>query len=72
VAGADRTEVPANAQPIRRDFHKPSLRADVLEEHHQLQAKENYRIYAGAPNDNVAVGHQFLTNERLSRSSMQQ
>ncbi len=48
-------EVPANAQPVSRDLHEPALRADVLEEHHQLQAEEDHGIDARTARRSVVV-----------------
>jgi hypothetical protein len=48
-------EVPANAQAIGCDLHELSLGSDALEEHHQLQAKEYYRIDTGAPHGSIRV-----------------
>ena len=34
---------PSDAQALGGYLHKPPLRADVLQEHHQLQTKEDHR-----------------------------
>ena len=58
---------PADAQAVGRDLHEPPLRADVLEEHHQLQTKEDDRIDAGASRAGVAVPHQFPDERKVER-----
>src|SRR5439155_6437717 len=41
-------DVPAHAEPISSKLHQESFRANVVEEHHQLQLEEDHRIYGGA------------------------
>ena len=38
----------AHAEPISSKLHQESFRANVVEEHHQLQLEEDHRIYGGA------------------------
>jgi hypothetical protein len=48
-------EIPANAQTVCRDLHEPALRADVLEEHHQLQTEEDHGIDARTARTSVVI-----------------
>ena len=48
-------EIPANAQTVCRDLHEPALRADVLEEHHQLRTEEDHRIDARTARTSVVI-----------------
>src|SRR5204862_4474094 len=47
-AEAAQADVPAHAEPISSKLHQESFRANVVEEHHQLQLEEDHRIYGGA------------------------
>jgi hypothetical protein len=42
-------EKPPDTQPVGGEAHQMALRAQALEEHHQLQAKEDHRIDAWSP-----------------------
>ncbi len=53
------SEEPADAQTVRRYLHKLPLTAHVLEEHHQLQAKEDDRVDAGPAPAGIQRAHQL-------------
>jgi hypothetical protein len=57
-------EIPANAQTVCRDLHEPALRADVLEEHHQLQTEEDHRIDARTARTTSVVILDEIPDER--------
>lgn len=59
------SEKPANAQTVRRNLHELTLRADVLEEHHQLQAKEDLRVDARTSRGSLAIPNQLPDKRKV-------
>jgi hypothetical protein len=53
------SEKPADAQAVGGHPHELALRADILEEHHQLQAKEDHGVDAGPAAFGVQRAHQL-------------
>src|SRR5215217_621231 len=60
-------EVPANAQTVCRDLHESALRADVLEEHHQLQTKKDHRIDARTARTSVVILDELPDERQVDR-----
>src|SRR5215203_3727995 len=59
------SEKPANAQTVRRNLHELTLGADVLEEHHQLQAKEDLRVDARTSGGSVEIPNQLPDGRKV-------
>ena len=52
-------QVPPHGEPVGHDAHELALGADVLEEHHQLQLEEDYRVHRRATAIGVERGDEF-------------
>jgi hypothetical protein len=53
-------ENPPDTEPVGDQTQEQTFRADIFEEHHELQPEENYRINGGASQaGSIAVLHQL-------------
>jgi len=62
------TQVPADAQPIRDGAHQQPLGADILEEHGELQLKEDDWVDGWSPPGGIKGTHEIADEGKVERA----
>src|SRR5690349_15582683 len=60
-------EIPAQAEPVRRDAQQLAFRADALEEHDELQLEEHDGINGRAPTRSIERSNQRVDKGEVER-----